>query len=143
MWSCVGLGEVKEPAGGVVDRAALGAIHERQKTLRRLELVCGFFMHQHVACFGGGGWINRYISFVDVLNDPILIYYKCSSVAEALFFVEDPVVFHHGSFEIAEQWKGNADVLSKAAVGGNAVYTNSKNLRFCSFEFGDISLIRL
>jgi hypothetical protein len=100
-------------------------------------------MRQHITRVGGSSWINRYISFIDVLNDPILVYYKCSTIAEALFFVEDSVIFHHGSFEIAEQWKCDADVLRKAAVGGNAVDADSKNLSICSFEFGDISLIRL
>ena len=100
-------------------------------------------MREDVASVGGSSWINRYISFIDVLNDSILVYYKCSAIAEALFFVEDSVIFHHGSFEIAEQWKCDADVLSKAAVGGNAVDADSENLSICSFEFGDISLIRL
>ena len=100
-------------------------------------------MREDVASVGGSSWINRYISFIDVLNDSILVYYKCSAIAEALFFVEDSVIFHHGSFEIAEQGKCDADVLSKAAVGGNAVDADSENLSICSFEFGDISLIRL
>jgi hypothetical protein len=78
-----------------------------------------------------------------VLNDAILVDDKCRSIAEALFFVEDPVVFHHGSFEIAEEWKGHADVLCKSAIGRNAIDADTKNLSVGSFEFGDISLIRL
>jgi len=99
--------------------------------------------HEDVATVSCSRWINRYISFIDVLNDPILIYYKCGSISEPLFFVEDAVLFHHGSFEIAEEWKCDADVLSKTAVGGNTVDADSKNLSVGAFEFGDISLIRL
>src|SRR5678815_3027474 len=104
-------------------------------------LVRGFLTHEDVAGVCCSGWINRYISFIDVLNDPVLIYYKSSSISEPLFFVEDAVLFHHGSFEIAEEWKCDADVLSKTAVGGNTVDADSKNLSVGSFELGDISLI--
>jgi hypothetical protein len=98
---------------------------------------------QYVAGFGSGSGINRYIPFIDVLNDPILIDYKRSTIPKALRLIENAVVPYHSSFEIAQQGKRNADVLREAFVGGNAIYTDAENLRFHSFEFGDISLIRL
>jgi hypothetical protein len=59
-------------------------------------------MHQYIASFSYGSWIDRHISFVDVLNDPILIDDEGGSIAKALFFVEDPVILYDGAFEIAE-----------------------------------------
>ena len=100
-------------------------------------------MHQHVASFGCCSWIDCHIAFIDMLNDPILVDDKGGSIAKALFFVEEPIVFYYGSFEIAEQWECDADILSKTAIGRNAIYANSENLCVGSFEFGDISLIRL
>ena len=100
-------------------------------------------MRQHVACFGGGGWIDRDAAFVYVLDDALLVDDECGSIAEALFFVKDSVISDDCSFEITEQWKRYADVLRETPVGRNAVNTDSENLGFCSLEFGDISLIRL
>jgi len=100
-------------------------------------------MRQDIASFRSGGWIDRDAPFIDVLNDPLFVDDERCSIAEALFFIKDSVVFHHRSLEITEQRKRYADVLCKAAIGGNAVYADAENLSFCSFEFGDISLIRL
>jgi hypothetical protein len=106
-------------------------------------LFCRLFAHEYVACVGGCSRINRHISLIDVLNDAVLVDNKCGPIAEALFFIKDSVVFHYGSLEITEQWKRDTNVLCEAAVGGNAVDTDSKHLGIGSFEFGDISLIRL
>ena len=100
-------------------------------------------MRQYVACFGSSRGINRHISFINVLNDAVFVYDKCGSIAEALLFIKNAVVFHHSSFEITEQWKRNADVLRETPVGRNAVDADAENLSIGSFEFGDISLIRL
>ena|SRR5882724_219983 len=100
-------------------------------------------MRQYVAGFGSSSRINRYISLVDVLNDAILVNNECGSIAEALFFIKNSVVFHDGSLEITEQWKRNTDVLRETPVGRNTVNTDAENLSIGSFEFGDISLIRL
>ena len=106
-------------------------------------LLSGLLVRQYVACFGSGGGIDRYVAFIDVLNDPVLIDYKGSTIPKALRLIEDAVIPHHSSFEIAQQGKRDADVLREAFVGGNTVYTDAENLRLHSFEFGDISLIRL
>ena len=100
-------------------------------------------MSQYVACFGSGGGIDRYVPFIDVLNDTVLIDYKGSTIPKALRFIENAVVPDYRSFEIAQQGKRDADVLREALVGGNTIYTDAENLRFHSLEFGDISLIRL
>jgi len=100
-------------------------------------------VRQYIARVGSSRGIDRYVSFVDVLNDPVLIYYECGSISETLRFVENAVILHYCSFEIAEEWKSDADVLREAFVSWNAVDAYSENLSIGSFEFGDISLIRL
>ena len=100
-------------------------------------------MRQYVACFGSGRRINRYISFINVLNDAVFVDNECGSIAEALLFIKNSVVFHHSPFEITQQWKRYADVLRETPVGRNTVDADAENLSIGSFEFGDISLIRL
>src|SRR5947207_7801874 len=101
------------------------------------------FVRKNVAGIFRGGWIDSDVALVDVLNDSVFIDHESCAIAEALLFIEDAVVFHHRAFEIAEQWKSDAVLGPEFFVSGNAVYTESENLRVGCFEFGDISLIRL
>jgi len=57
---------------------------------------------QHVTGVNNGGRIDRDVSFVDVLNDAVLIDHEGGAIAEALLFVEDTIIFDDGAFEIAE-----------------------------------------
>ena len=104
--------------------------------LRRRLLV-----HQHVARIDYSGWIDGHVSFVDVLDNSFFIDHEGGAITEALLFVEHAVVLDDGAFEIAEQRKRNAELFGEFAIGGNAVYTESKNLRIGGVEFGNISLI--
>ncbi len=79
-------------------------------------------MRQHVACFRGAGRIDRHVTFVDVLNDPVFVDDKRCAITKALFFIKDSIVLHNSPFEIAEYWKGNAELFGKLTVGGNTVY---------------------
>ena len=108
----------------------------------RSALVRCFLAHEYVACLGGRSRINRHITFVDVLNDAVFVDNECGSIAEALLFVKETIVFHNGPFEITEEWKGDADVLRETPVGRNTVDANTKHLSIGTFEFCDISLIR-
>jgi len=110
---------------------------------QREHLFGCFLAHQDIACIGCRRGINRYISLINVLNDSIFVDNKSGPIAEALFFNKDPVILDHCTFEITEQWKRNTDVLREAPVGRNAIDADTKNLSLGSFEFGDISLIRL
>ncbi len=65
-------------------------------------LFSGLLVRQYVACFGSGGGIDRYVPFVDVLNDPVLVDYKCGAITKALRLIEKAVIFHNSSFEIAQ-----------------------------------------
>ena len=100
-------------------------------------------MRQHIACFRGAGRIDRHVTFVNVLNDPVFVDHKSCAITKALFFIEDSIVLHDGAFEIAEYWEGNAELFGELTVGGNTVYAKTKNLSVGCFKFGDISLIRL
>ena len=103
----------------------------------------GFLTLEHVARVDNGGRIDRDVSFIDVLNDSVFIDHKSCAISEALFFVEDAIVFDHSAFEITEYREGNSDLFCEFAVGGNTVNTHAEDLRVGGFEFGDISLIRL
>jgi len=98
---------------------------------------------QHVTRVDNGRWIDRDVTFVDVLDDSFFIDHESRAIAEALLFVEDAIVFDDSAFEIAEYRESNSNLFCEFAVGGNTVNTHSENLRVGGFEFGDISLIRL
>ena len=100
-------------------------------------------MLQDVTCVNDRRWIDRDVSFVDVLNDSFFIDHEGSAVTETLLFVEDAVVFDDSAFEVTEDGEGNSDLFCEFAVGGNTVNTHAEDLRVGGFEFGDISLIRL
>src|ERR1700674_4430497 len=102
-----------------------------------------FLVRKDVAGILGGGWIDGDVPFVDVLNDPVFVDHKGRTIAIAAVFIEDAIVLDHCAFEIAEQRKGDAVLLAEFSVRGNTVHTDAENLRVGSFEFGDISLIRL
>src|ERR1051325_2604438 len=88
-------------------------------------------------------WIERDVAFVDVSNDTFFIDHEGGTIAKPLLLVEDTIILDYSAFEIAEDRKGNSNLFSEFAVGGNAVYTHAEDLRVGCFEFGDISLIRL
>lgn len=102
-----------------------------------------FLVRQDVARIGGACRIDRHAALINVLNDSILVDYERGAITIAPLFIEDAIVFHHGAFEIAEQRESDAILLGKLAIGRNAVDADAENLCVCSFEFGDISLIRL
>ena len=100
-------------------------------------------MHKQVARVRGTCRIDRDVTFIDVPDNPFLVYHEGSTIAEPLLLIENPIVLNNCPFKVTKEWKGNADLFSELAVGRDAVYTNTKNLRVGCFEFGDISLIRL
>ena len=87
--------------------------------------------------------IDCYVAFVDMLDDSGFVDDKCGPITKALRLVEDAVILNYCSFEVAEEWESDADVLCKTFVGRNTVDANTKDLGFSTFEFGDISLICL
>lgn len=89
------------------------------------------------------GRIDRHVSFVNVPDDAFFIDQEGGAISKALLLVEDAIVFDDSAFEIAEDGKCNSELFCEFAVGGNAVDTHSEDLSLISFEFGDISLIRL
>jgi len=100
-------------------------------------------MLEHVTRVDHSRWIDRDVSFVDMLDDSFFIDHESRAISEALFFVKDTIVSNDSAFEITEDRKSNSNLFGEFAVGGNTVKTHSENLRVGGFEFGDISLIRL
>jgi hypothetical protein len=78
---------------------------------------------EHVARFDNRRRIDRDVSFVDVSNDAFFVDQKGGAIAKALLLIEHAIIFDDGTLEIAEEWKGDSDLLCKFAVGGNAVNT--------------------
>ena len=101
------------------------------------------FVLEHVAGVNDSGRIDRHVSFVDMPDDAFFVDQEGGAISKALLLVEDSIIFNDGAFEIAEDWERNSELFCEFAVGGNAVDTHSENLSLVSFEFGDISLIRL
>jgi hypothetical protein len=58
-------------------------------------------VRQDVAGLGSTVGIQGFPTFIDVLNDPILIDNEGGAIAEPLFFIKDSVVLHYRAFEIA------------------------------------------
>jgi hypothetical protein len=100
-------------------------------------------MLEDVTGINDSGRIDRHVSFVNMLDDAFFIDQEGGAISKALLLVEDAIVFNDSAFEIAEDGKCNSELFCEFAVGGNAVDTHSEDLSLISFEFGDISLIRL
>lgn len=100
-------------------------------------------MRQDVAGIGGTRRIDRHVTFVDVLNDAVLVDHKGRAIAKALRFIKNSVIFHHCAFEVAEQREGKSILLGKFTIGGDTVDAETQDLRVGRFECGDTSLVRL
>ena len=85
---------------------------------------------QNVTRIDHGRGIDRDVSFVDVSDDAFFIDQESGAITKALLFVEDAVILDHGAFEIAQQRERYLELFGKFTVGGNAINTESKNLRF-------------
>ena len=85
-------------------------------------------MLEHVTRLHYSSWIDRHVSFVNVPDDASFIDQESSAISKALLLVEDAIVFHDGTFEIAENGECNSNLFGEFAVGGNAVDTHSENL---------------
>src|SRR5689334_14522091 len=99
-------------------------------------------MLKHVARVDDGCRVDGDVSFVDVTNDAFFVDQESGAISKALLLVKNAIVFHDGAFEIAQEREGDSELLCEFAVGGNTVYTQTKNLSVGCFEFSDISLIR-
>src|SRR5207249_1558368 len=98
---------------------------------------------KHAARFISTAGVNRRVALFDVANDALLVNDESGAVSEALRFIENAVVFDHRALEITEYRESDAEFFRPVSVGGTAVYADAEDLCVSSFEFGDISLIRL
>ena len=83
---------------------------------------------ENVTRLHNGRRIDGDVSFVNVLNNTFFIDQESGAVSKPLFLIKNAIVFDHSAFEIAEDWKGNRELLCKFSVGGNTVNTHSENL---------------
>lgn len=85
-------------------------------------------MREHVTRLDSGARVDGDVPFVNVSNDAFFIDHEGGAISKALLFVEDAIVFDDSAFEVTEQRKRNPNLFCEFAVGGNTVYTQSKNL---------------
>jgi len=100
-------------------------------------------MRQNVAGVFCRSRIDSDVTFVDVLNNSVLVDHEGGAISEALVFIVEAIILYDCAFEIAQQRKGYPVLFAEFFIGRNAIDADSENLRVVSFEFGDISLIRL
>jgi len=87
--------------------------------------------------------IERFLLFVDMLDNALLVDHESRAIREAVLRVKDTVVLGDRPLKITEQGKLYANLISIDPIGKLAVDADSKNLGPGLLEFGDISLIRL
>ena len=85
-------------------------------------------MLEHVARVDHSRGIDGNVTFVDVANDALFVNQESGPISETLLLVEHTIILNHSAFEIAEQWKRDAELFCEFAVGGNTVYTQSEDL---------------
>ena len=85
-------------------------------------------MCQNVACIVCGRRVDRHFPFIDVLNNSLGIDHKRGPIAEALIFIENPVILYHRSFEIAEEREREVQLLCKLTEGRSVIATDSEDL---------------
>lgn len=116
--------------------------------LERNQLLCGFIV-QAQADVHGTGRIHCAVILHNVLDHALLVDHECRATREFVLVhfqivgFEDSVRFQHLVIHVAEERKGDADLLGKGAVGGGAIDADSENDCVTSFQLGQIRLIGL
>ena len=90
----------------------------------------------------GARWINRCAIEFDVLDNAALIDHESGAPRKLVFvaahgiFLQNAVIGEHFAVHIAEQRKGDVDLLGKCGVSGWAVCADSENNGVGGFDFG-------
>ncbi len=87
--------------------------------------------------------IDGFRILVDVLDDALLVDHERGAVGHRELGIEDAVFLRDLAGKVAQKWEVHANLLGICLVGKLAVYAHTQDLRARTFEFGDISLIRL
>jgi len=107
-----------------------------------------FFVKARTNCYGGCGVDGGCVE-IDVLNHAIFANYKRRAPRKFHFVcshrerLHNSVLLQNGAVHIAQQRKGDADLLRECCVGWRAVDANAENNRITCFNLGQISLIGL
>ncbi len=96
--------------------------------LELLFLLRRFLSVEHVTRLHNCGRIDGDVSFIDVLDDAFLIDQERGAVSKTLLLIKDTIRLDYSALEIAEEWKCDFDLFCEFTVGGDAVYTQAKNL---------------
>lgn len=75
-------------------------------------------------------------------NDPLLVHHKRHTLGDAEE-TQHTVKLGDFSLGVAQKWKAQAELFSKALVGGFTVNADAEDLRLRFFEQGETSLVRL
>jgi hypothetical protein len=100
-----------------------------------------------------GVGIDGAVAFFDKLDDALLVDDDVGAQSPLVAFVifrrvvglEDAVGLEHLAVHVAEEGKGDADLLGEGGVGGRTIYANTEDFRIRGVDFtgGDSSLDRL
>ena len=99
------------------------------------------FVLQVVAGLPDAARVDRFAALLDVLDLPVFIDQKRGANGQALVRIQDPVLHADFTFEVAEQWEGDAEVFGKAFVAGGGIDADADDLSVVCFIMCDISLI--
>ena len=97
----------------------------------------------------GAGRVYRAVILHNVLDHTLLVDHEGGAAREFVLIhfqivgFEDAIGFQYLVIHIAEERKGDADLLGKGAVGGGTIDANSENYCVTCLELGQIRLIGL
>ena len=98
-------------------------------------------MLQEVAGLPDAARIDRFGALLDVLDDPVLVNQERGADGQTPVRIQDSVLHADFTFEVAEQWEGDAEVFGKAFVAGGGIDADADDLSVVCFIMCDISLI--
>lgn len=107
-----------------------------------------FFVKAGTNCHGGRRVDGRCVE-IDVLNHAVFVNHERGASRKFHFIcsqgerLHDSVLLQNGAVHIAQQRKGDTDLLCKCCVGWRAVDTDAENYRITCFDLGQIRLIGL
>ena len=85
--------------------------------------------------------VNGFGALLDMLHDSVFVQQERGADREAPGGVQDAILYADFPLEIAQQRKGDAEVLGKAFVAGRGIDADADDLSVVGFVMCDISLI--
>lgn len=107
-----------------------------------------FFVKVRTNCYGGR-WVDGGCVKIDVLDHAVLANHKRRASRKFHLVLphgkrlNDPILLQNRAIHIAQQEKGNTNLLRECCVGWRAVDADAENYRITCFDLGQIRLIGL